>query len=367
MQPLVPAAGSEGDYTGTAVALPSDSSGIYPVAWGDRNLYTWSYDSTAGAWVEGQTLDAGLHAFTAGDADALDGSAPGPAGAARGALLVSRAPGRAVRVWRRTGAVSSAPWELEAVLSGNTADPDEAFGAAVAAAGDYVVVGAAHNPPGFPDPEGGRAYVFRYTGSGPMGGWEREAVLEQSPPLRFTGNFVAGWSSADGLEALATSHEGGRIHVFRRQGGPWATEALFELSAYGAVGFTADMTGRFVFVRHYMDGERGQNAGAVWVADVPVIVPASQGPAPAGGLALAVAPNPSRGAARLTLTLPAAGDVRVELLDVLGRVVRMVHAGSLPAEARSLSMDVSSLAAGAYVVRACAAGACATTRVSVGH
>ncbi|MEM0964053.1 MAG: T9SS type A sorting domain-containing protein [Bacteroidota bacterium] len=67
-------------------------------------------------------------------------------------------------------------------------------------------------------------------------------------------------------------------------------------------------------------------------------------------LALSVAPNPSRGAARLVLALAEAEAVTVEVIDILGRRVAVVAQGeSLSAGEHSLALP-SDLAAGAYVV-----------------
>jgi len=71
-------------------------------------------------------------------------------------------------------------------------------------------------------------------------------------------------------------------------------------------------------------------------------------------------PNPSRGAVSLTLGLPASGAVTVAVYDVLGRRVLVAHEGVLGAGEHALSVDVSSLAPGAYVVRASGQGASGT-------
>jgi len=64
------------------------------------------------------------------------------------------------------------------------------------------------------------------------------------------------------------------------------------------------------------------------------------GTGPGGELWLGVAPNPARGEARVTFTLPAASQVRLEILDVQGRLVRTVFDGPRPAGAQSAAWDL---------------------------
>ncbi len=68
-------------------------------------------------------------------------------------------------------------------------------------------------------------------------------------------------------------------------------------------------------------------------------------------------PNPTRGSARITLLLPQAdAHVRVEVVDVLGRRVAVLHEGPLSAGEHRLTFDGDGLAPGAYVVRAVGEG-----------
>jgi hypothetical protein len=88
---------------------------------------------------------------------------------------------------------------------------------------------------------------------------------------------------------------------------------------------------------------------AIPVADV------SPRPAPAD-LALSIAPNPARGATRLSFELPAAEAVDVRLLDLGGRVVRSLQGGALSAGSHTLMWDGrddsgASLPAGVYWAR----------------
>ncbi len=78
---------------------------------------------------------------------------------------------------------------------------------------------------------------------------------------------------------------------------------------------------------------------------------------------LAPSPVADRATARLVLTAPA--DVRARVIDALGRSVAVVFDGRLPAGTHALAVDASSLAPGAYVLRAEGEGVRATRRFSV--
>ena len=65
---------------------------------------------------------------------------------------------------------------------------------------------------------------------------------------------------------------------------------------------------------------------------------------------LAVAPNPSRGAARVAFTLPEASDVTVEVLDLLGRRVAVLAERSFSAGSHTLALPAT-VAGGTYLVR----------------
>ena len=86
------------------------------------------------------------------------------------------------------------------------------------------------------------------------------------------------------------------------------------------------------------------------------------GAEPDGAFALTAAPNPTTGALRLALTLPAAQTVRLEAFDALGRRVWQQTA-ALAAGAQALTVDASAWAPGVYVVRAAAGQTTATARV----
>lgn len=85
----------------------------------------------------------------------------------------------------------------------------------------------------------------------------------------------------------------------------------------------------------------------------------------AAALAFSAGPNPSRSAVALSFALQAAAEADVEVVDALGRTVRRVALGALPAGAGAARVDLSDLAPGAYTLRLTAGRARATARVSV--
>lgn len=78
--------------------------------------------------------------------------------------------------------------------------------------------------------------------------------------------------------------------------------------------------------------------------------------------AVAVAPNPVREAARVTVALPHAADARVAVYDVLGREVARLHDGLLAAGSTTLVWN-GDAPAGLYLVRVEAHGATRTVRL----
>jgi hypothetical protein len=92
-------------------------------------------------------------------------------------------------------------------------------------------------------------------------------------------------------------------------------------------------------------------------AFAPETVAAEDGP---GGIAVELYPNPSAG--RVTIAAEGARELQAEVVDLLGRRVRIATAA--PGASR-LALDLGEAPAGVYVVRVTADGATATRRVTV--
>ncbi|MEO0556834.1 MAG: FlgD immunoglobulin-like domain containing protein [Bacteroidota bacterium] len=80
-------------------------------------------------------------------------------------------------------------------------------------------------------------------------------------------------------------------------------------------------------------------------------------------------PNPTSGVVTVPYSLPEAGETRLEVLDLLGRSIRVLHKGSQDAGPHAVSWDGLDatgrpVAAGVYLVRLNASGQVATARVT---
>lgn len=82
-------------------------------------------------------------------------------------------------------------------------------------------------------------------------------------------------------------------------------------------------------------------------------------------LTLAPAGNPARGLTPIQFTLPAAGRITLELLDVSGRRVETLLDEEHAAGAGSVSLDTSRYPAGVYFARAVTAGGSRTTKIVI--
>jgi 3',5'-cyclic AMP phosphodiesterase CpdA len=111
---------------------------------------------------------------------------------------------------------------------------------------------------------------------------------------------------------------------------------------------------------------------AVDMSDSPfqIIGTTAVGAGPAGPLALEpVAPNPTTGASRFGVVLPAAGGLRLEIVDIGGRRVATIAHGFQPAGRREYAWDGRAAGvrapAGVYFVRLEAAGRVLTRRFTI--
>jgi hypothetical protein len=73
-------------------------------------------------------------------------------------------------------------------------------------------------------------------------------------------------------------------------------------------------------------------------------------------LAASLEPNVATDVARLRLTLAREGDVRVDIVDAAGSVVRSASHAGLASGGHVLEIDVASLASGRYLVRIAVGG-----------
>ncbi|HEX9953211.1 MAG TPA: T9SS type A sorting domain-containing protein [Rubricoccaceae bacterium] len=88
-------------------------------------------------------------------------------------------------------------------------------------------------------------------------------------------------------------------------------------------------------------------------------------PGAGSALALDAFPNPTAGASRVAFSLPAASDVRVAVLDALGREVAVLADGARPAGRHDVVVAAGRLAPGVYVVRLTAGAVAIVRRLTV--
>ena len=89
----------------------------------------------------------------------------------------------------------------------------------------------------------------------------------------------------------------------------------------------------------------GREYGVLPVASEPD-VPSS------AALTVTVAPNPASGVVRIGLGLGAPGAIRLDVFDMVGRLVHTVPAGRRSAGQTTIALDTSGWSAGPYIVRA---------------
>ena len=156
---------------------------------------------------------------------------------------------------------------------------------------------------------------------------------------------------------------------------PWlhAERVLWEVAAEGGqeVGLRLETAGLAVGVYEGVVAVRlGDGIGDV-IAEVPVTLTVTEGTNAedeAGANeepGLSVYPNPSWGAATVTLVLGETADVAVSVYDVLGRRVVVLHEGAMEAGTHTLSLTVPALPAGVYLVRVEGGRSSLTERITV--
>jgi hypothetical protein len=86
------------------------------------------------------------------------------------------------------------------------------------------------------------------------------------------------------------------------------------------------------------------------------VVASEPPPLPAGYALIGARPNPARASADVSFVTAAAGPVRLDLVDVLGRTVATVVDDTRPAGTHNVRVAVGGLPAGAYLLRMRAGG-----------
>ena len=256
----------------------------------------------------------------------------------------------------------SGGWAQVAKLTASDASSGSLFGAGVALDGDRALVGAEIEDE--QGSESGAAYVYDRDASGD---WLETAKLLPSDGDA-SDRFGRG-VSLDGDRALvgAFGVRSGRgaAYVFALDGGVWAEQAILLADpASGSndfFGLDVALSGTTAFVGAYgVDAPTTNGAAYVFEEQPPT---AGEADAEAG-FSVTVAPNPTAGAARLTVALDQPSAFRVALYDVRGRRVAVLHDGSAVGEL-SLPLDTARLTPGVYVIHVAGASFAATRRLVV--
>ncbi|MEM1054469.1 MAG: choice-of-anchor Q domain-containing protein [Bacteroidota bacterium] len=160
------------------------------------------------------------------------------------------------------------------------------------------------------------------------------------------------------------------LDALRNTGGPTLTHALLPSSLAldaGSCGLdTTDQRGfpRPVNAPSTPDAANGCDIGATETQEGFVVRSEdAPGPTEADGLALRLAPNPATAPASVELRAEPGEHVTVEVLDVRGRRVRLLHEG--PVSSDGLAVEVGALPAGIYLVRAVSGSEVISARLTV--
>ena len=152
-----------------------------------------------------------------------------------------------------------------------------------------------------------------------------------------------------------------RMLPLANNGGPTATHALSPGSPAARAGQTTEPVDQRGFTR-----TGTPSVGAYEVGGTPVVVATESGHLAARPALSPPAPNPVRGASRMTVSTSQSGPVLIALHDTLGRRVQTVFDGTAVAGVSfDVEIDGHRLAPGVYIVRLSAAGETSAQRVTV--
>ena len=198
------------------------------------------------------------------------------------------------------------------------------------------------------NPDGTEAFIWRegvgmdYIPDLPGGSPYREALAVSGHGLVVGGTADGG----NGFEAFIWTEETG-TRSFK--------QVLEEEHGLDLTGWKLSYVSAISFDGRVLVGDGFNPAGEreAWRAELPPW-PVANTPADpqSSEWSVSVYPNPLRERATVRVTLPAAGHARIDVLDVLGRVVVVLHDGTLAIGTHSFSLGTARFPAGVYVVRA---------------
>jgi len=207
--------------------------------------------------------------------------------------------------------------------------------------------------------------------------WDYQALytaLQDLPNLRmmYCGHMHDGSGTADGEQRRSDTYSGNTVHSI--------ISDYQDRTSYGFVRlYYFDPANNKVRARTYSTVnstyEADSDSSSQFTLTVNLAIPGSQAISQpeepvfdGGGLALAPpAPNPARGAQRLSFNLPRAMHARLEVLDVQGRVVAVLADGDFSAgpQHRVWNSSTANRGAGLYFVRLVTAEGSVMRRMAV--
>ena len=173
---------------------------------------------------------------------------------------------------------------------------------------------------------------------------QRTAGNDDRLRLYVSNNCGQTWSLRQQLRGSNTLNTGGTVTGSFVPNGPgqWGFAEVTNISA-------ANEVGEFRF-KFEFESDGGNN---VYIDDINIngapvsveeLLPGNNG-------ALMVVPNPASGEARAIFNIDGNGTVRLELLDVLGRQVQLLHDGSMGRGEHRVELPIQGLQSGLYFVR----------------
>ena len=244
-------------------------------------------------------------------------------------------------------------------LAPSTINADQNYGYAVDLDGDVAVVGVSGDGHGRTF-NTGAAFVYRFDGAG----WNFHSKLFASDGQGFKlfGSSVA--LSGNRLLVGAdnwfpdSGNSTGKAYLFEydETADEWVeTEGLLpaELTQGAGFGHAAAIQGEVILIgAPEFDGDEN-DSDAAFIYGQPMVVTSVDDGLPAGTFRVSKPyPNPSRGMASITITPGRDGPVRVALYNVLGRKVKTLFVGRLPANATTMTLEAGDLPNGLYWIRA---------------
>ena len=129
----------------------------------------------------------------------------------------------------------------------------------MAVVGDYALVGRPYTGTSGPNAQPGALYVFKRDGAE----W---AQIDRILPAESAGADLFGYAvAADGDYAVVGAPGAGAAYVFRRRGDAWEQQQRLTQAATGSFGWAVDVSGTSVIVGAPTTGGAAVNAGAAFV------------------------------------------------------------------------------------------------------